>query len=391
MSKKYFTYALLPLIIASSSAKEVVECKAVTGLVSKCNPYSYNFLVAKEVEYQKDKKKLIKAKTLPVPKRDTSNIVSVIDMIEKYVKIEKPVRYEGSQKRELQSLNIESEEDDYRYSLSREMDIRRESTLKKLLQMQIDSYKNISKSSELTKSEGNYTIVKGDSLSTIAEIFSMKTVELRDMNKLAKGSTIKIGDKLTIPMKQNRIDVIANSEYIVQFGDNIGSIAKDFNISGSDIKKYNKLNKNSTIYIGKKLMMPFSHTIAKLKKDKTKKISKRSKPTKRPKMLKGFKNKKLRVTATAYSSHKSQTDSTPFLAAWNNRLRPGMKIIAVSRDLLTKYGLKNGSKVKIGGLPGYYRVRDKMNKRYKKRIDIYMGMNRRKALRWGKRSVLLYY
>ena len=391
MSKKYFTYALLPLIIASSSAKEVVECKAVTGLVSKCNPYSYNFLVAKEVEYQKDKKKLIKAKTLPVPKRDTSNIVSVVDMIEKYVKIEKPVRYEGSQKRELQSLNIESEEDDYRYSLSREMDIRRESTLKKLLQMQIDSYKNISKSSKLTKSEGNYTIVKGDSLSTIAEIFSMKTVELRDMNKLAKGSTIKIGDKLTIPMKQNRIDVIANSEYIVQFGDNIGSIAKDFNISSLDIKKYNKLNKNSTIYIGKKLIMPFSHTIAKLKKDKTKKIFKRSKRTKRPKMLKGFKNKKLRVTATAYSSHKSQTDSTPFLAAWNNRLRPGMKIIAVSRDLLTKYGLKNGSKVKIGGLPGYYRVRDKMNKRYKKRIDIYMGMNRRKALRWGKRSVLLYY
>jgi 3D (Asp-Asp-Asp) domain-containing protein len=108
-------------------------------------------------------------------------------------------------------------------------------------------------------------------------------------------------------------------------------------------------------------------------------------------MLKGFANKKLRVTATAYSSHSGQTDGTPFLAAWNNRLRPGMKIIAVSRDLLSKYGLKNGSKVKIGGLRGYYTVRDKMNKRYKKRIDIYMGMNRRKALRWGKRSVILYY
>jgi 3D (Asp-Asp-Asp) domain-containing protein len=68
-----------------------------------------------------------------------------------------------------------------------------------------------------------------------------------------------------------------------------------------------------------------------------------------------------------------------------------MKIIAVSRDMLTRYGLRNGSKVKIGGLPGYYTVRDKMNKRYRKRIDIYMGVNRRKALRWGRRSVVIYY
>jgi len=387
MSKKYLAYTIVPLLIVSSYSKDEILCSAETGVLSKCNPYSYNFLVAKEVEYQKDKKKLIKVKTLPLPKRDTSNIVSVMDMIEKYVKIEKPVRYEGSQKRELQSLNIESI-DDNRYSLSREMDIRRESTLKKLLQMQIDSYKNLSKK----EYKGLYTIVKGDTLSTIAEIFSMKTVDLIKLNKLKKSSTIRVGDKLIIPMDQKKIDVISSSEYIIQFGDNIGSIAKDFNISSLDIKKYNNLDKDSTIYIGKKLIMPFSHTIAKLNKHQSKsRKSKHSKRSKRSKMLKGFANRKLRVTATAYSSHSGQTDGTPFLAAWNNRLRPGMKIIAVSRDLLTKYGLKNGSKVKIGGLRGYYTVRDKMNKRYKKRIDIYMGMNRRKALRWGKRSVILYY
>jgi 3D (Asp-Asp-Asp) domain-containing protein len=132
------------------------------------------------------------------------------------------------------------------------------------------------------------------------------------------------------------------------------------------------------------------------KKESLKKKIAKKRKTKR---LKGFGKgfgksigkRKLRVTATAYSSHGNQTDKTPFLAAWNNRIRPGMKIIAVSRDMLTKYGLRNGSKVKIGGLSGYYTVRDKMNKRYRKRIDIYMGMNRRKALRWGRRSVILYY
>ena len=66
-----------------------------------------------------------------------------------------------------------------------------------------------------------------------------------------------------------------------------------------------------------------------------------------------------------------------------------MKIIAVSRDLLTRYGLRNGTRVKIGGLRGFYTVRDKMNKRFKKRIDIYMGTNRRRALRWGRRSVTI--
>ncbi len=78
------------------------------------------------------------------------------------------------------------------------------------------------------------------------------------------------------------------------------------------------------------------------------------------------------------------------MAAWNNKIKPGMKIIAVSRDLIKKYGLTNGKKVKIQGLPGLYTVRDKMNKRFRSRIDIYMGLNKKKALQWGKRKIVLY-
>ena len=98
----------------------------------------------------------------------------------------------------------------------------------------------------------------------------------------------------------------------------------------------------------------------------------------------------LRVTATAYTSHHSQTDKTPYLAAWNNRLDPNVKSIAVSRDLLDR-GLINGTKVRIAGLGGTYTVRDKMNKRWRRKIDIYMGRNLRKAKRWGKRSVTIYW
>lgn len=101
--------------------------------------------------------------------------------------------------------------------------------------------------------------------------------------------------------------------------------------------------------------------------------------------------RKLKVVATAYNSLPEQTDSTPFIAAWNNRLTPGEKSIAVSRDLLTKYGLYNGAKVKISGLRGDYTVKDKMNKRWRKRIDIYMGLDRKKALQWGKRTVTIMW
>jgi len=96
----------------------------------------------------------------------------------------------------------------------------------------------------------------------------------------------------------------------------------------------------------------------------------------------------MEVTATAYTSCRRETDRTPYLAAWNNRLKPSVKSIAVSRDLL-KMGLTNKTRVTIDGLPGTYEVLDKMNKRWKKKIDIYMGCNLKKARRWGKRKVTI--
>ncbi len=106
-----------------------------------------------------------------------------------------------------------------------------------------------------------------------------------------------------------------------------------------------------------------------------------------PKSDKKTYSKRLKVTATAYTSHVGQTDSTPNIAAWGDRLHSGMKAIAVSRDLLKQYGLKHRQKVRIKGLSGEYVVLDKMNKRWRKKIDIYMGMNKRKAFQWGRRKV----
>lgn len=96
----------------------------------------------------------------------------------------------------------------------------------------------------------------------------------------------------------------------------------------------------------------------------------------------------MKVTATAYNSYPDQTSSTPFVGAWGDKLKPGMKIIAVSRDLLKK-GLTRDTAVTIEGLEGKYLVKDKMNERWTDKIDIYMGLNTEAADEWGKREVVI--
>ncbi len=96
----------------------------------------------------------------------------------------------------------------------------------------------------------------------------------------------------------------------------------------------------------------------------------------------------LEVTATAYNSVPGQTQGNPRITAWGDKLVSGMKAIAVSRDLIA-LGLKHGVKVRVEGLPGAYAVTDKLHKRWKRRIDIYMGKDVKAAKAWGKRKVTI--
>lgn len=98
--------------------------------------------------------------------------------------------------------------------------------------------------------------------------------------------------------------------------------------------------------------------------------------------------KTMEVTATAYNSVESQTKKgDPVTTAWGDKLKPGMKAIAVSRDLLQEEGIEHGTEVRIMGLPGKYKVLDKMNKRWNEKIDIYMGENVERAKEWGRQEV----
>lgn len=100
--------------------------------------------------------------------------------------------------------------------------------------------------------------------------------------------------------------------------------------------------------------------------------------------------KELNVKATAYNSTRAQTFGNPNIAAWGDTLVPGMKSIAVSRDLI-KMGLIHNTPVKIDGLEGIFLVKDKMHRRKRMQIDIYMGKDIRKAKEWGVRRLKIKF
>lgn len=95
---------------------------------------------------------------------------------------------------------------------------------------------------------------------------------------------------------------------------------------------------------------------------------------------------KITVTASAYNSLRQQGEGNPSITAWGDTLRSEVQSIAVSRDLLKK-GLKYQTPVKIEGFEGVFIVNDKMHPRWRNKIDIYMGTDKEKALKWGRRKV----
>ena len=102
---------------------------------------------------------------------------------------------------------------------------------------------------------------------------------------------------------------------------------------------------------------------------------------------------KVSVTATIYHAVPAQTDSTPFITASNRVIDEdnpgGHRWIAVSRDL-EALGFTFGTRVCVenaGPMNGYWTVQDRMNKRWKHRIDFLVN----ESMRGGKWDNVIIY
>lgn len=350
-----------------------IECRIITSEMRECNPYTIRYIHAKEIVYDKNSRKLINATLIP-PRQDRPlKVVSVEEMLDKYT-IYDSLRYKAAQPSETKEVisretvvALEEYEEEGAYET-----INTQSFIT-MDESGEEKQKNIL---EPRKIEGVYTVVSGDVLSRISQKFGMNTQEIREYNGLKKGSILRIGQQIKVPFSQEIVNAIVTAKYKVRFGDTLESIAKKFNLKSEALATFNKIVASGTLKRGRVLELPLPYKLEEIADQKK---------------YGTYGKKSLRVTATAYTSHADQTHGDPFMGAWNNRLIPGSNIIAVSHDLLRVHGLRNGRKVRISGLPGIYTVRDKMHNRFKKRIDIYMGLDRNRAYRWGRRSVVIYW
>lgn len=103
----------------------------------------------------------------------------------------------------------------------------------------------------------NYTVKWGDTLESIAYRFGTTVEELVRINNLANPNLIYIGQVLKVPGRAQAVPPpSAVSEYIVQPGDTIWSIAVRFNTTVEAIAIANRLINPNFIYVGQKLIIP---------------------------------------------------------------------------------------------------------------------------------------
>ena len=96
-----------------------------------------------------------------------------------------------------------------------------------------------------------YTVKSGDSLWSIAKKYGVTVNELKEANNLSS-NTLSIGQTLRIPIEN---EDSSSSTYVVKSGDNLYSIARQFNTTVDAIKTLNNLTTN-TLLVGQRLTIP---------------------------------------------------------------------------------------------------------------------------------------
>ncbi|HAQ07092.1 MAG TPA: hypothetical protein DCR24_06070 [Bacillus bacterium] len=96
-----------------------------------------------------------------------------------------------------------------------------------------------------------YTVKKGDTLYSLANQFDTSVAKLQEVNMLSS-DVIKAGQTLEVPSVQAENEA---GIYIVQKGDTLFALAKEYGVSVSDLIKENQLA-GETIKVGQALNVP---------------------------------------------------------------------------------------------------------------------------------------
>jgi membrane-bound lytic murein transglycosylase D len=103
-------------------------------------------------------------------------------------------------------------------------------------------------------SNGIYTVVKSDNLFGIAKDFNTTVANLKEWNNL-ENENIAIGDKLVVAEKKQAIeDVVKNKYHVVEKGEFIGQIARNYNLTINELLELNNLS-STAVLAGTKLIV----------------------------------------------------------------------------------------------------------------------------------------
>ncbi|PRY82193.1 LysM peptidoglycan-binding domain-containing protein [Alkalibacterium olivapovliticus] len=112
---------------------------------------------------------------------------------------------------------------------------------------------------------GNYTVKAGDTLSQIARSHNMTVAQLLELNKLENADRISIGQRLVVTSEKAERPIPAaptpqpapvktdESNYVVKAGDTLSQLAKDFEVTLSQIKEWNNLT-SDIIFVNQSLV-----------------------------------------------------------------------------------------------------------------------------------------
>ncbi|CAM2770426.1 LysM peptidoglycan-binding domain-containing protein [Vibrio rarus] len=110
-----------------------------------------------------------------------------------------------------------------------------------------------------SRSRGDYkmthTVKSGDSFWTIAKKYDVSVQSLAKWNGMAPKDTLRIGQNLVIWKKGDNGAVLRTVYYNVRSGDSISSIASRFKVRTSDVIKWNDLSKSKYLKLGQKLKL----------------------------------------------------------------------------------------------------------------------------------------
>lgn len=141
-------------------------------------------------------------------------------------------------------------------------------TVKKEVKADKNATENPVASNETTENPSNfYEVQKGDNLFSIAKKFNVSLEDLKKWNNL-NDLNVEQGSKLALVNNNEEFakeamykTEIKITEHIVDKGENLGSIAKKYNVSIADIKEWNKIEDNN-IQLGAKLIVDKKYVVS---------------------------------------------------------------------------------------------------------------------------------